>query len=145
MMHHVLEHMYNPVEELKQCHRILKNNSYLMVRVPIKSFAWEKYKENWVQLDAPRHLIIHTLKGMKILAESTGFIVQKIVYDSEPFQFSGSELYQRDIPMFDPKSHQLFVSREHFTKKERKFFRKEAKRLNMEELGDQAIFYLKKR
>ncbi|MDB5013824.1 MAG: class SAM-dependent methyltransferase [Daejeonella sp.] len=144
MMHHVLEHMFNPVEELKQCYRILKSKSYLIVRVPIKAFAWEKYKENWVQLDAPRHLMIHTPKSMDILAEATGFVVQDVVYDSEAFQFLGSELYQRDIPLHHPKTHQSFVAKDIFTKKERRFFKEEAKRLNEERLGDQAIFFLYK-
>ena len=71
MMHHVFEHMFFPENELKECFRILKHKSFLMIRIPIKGFAWEKYKENWVQLDAPRHFFIHTLKSMGILADGS--------------------------------------------------------------------------
>jgi len=144
MMHHVLEHMYDSIEELKQCYRILKNDSYLIVRIPVKAFAWEKYHDNWVQLDAPRHLMIHTPKSIEILAELTGFIVKNVVYDSEAFQFLGSELYKRDIPLHHPKTHQSFAAKDVFSKQERGFFKEEAKRLNEQRLGDQAIFYLYK-
>ena len=144
MMHHVLEHMYNPVEELQQCFRILKSKSYLIIRVPIKAFAWEEYKENWVQLDAPRHLMIHTPQSIKLIAQKTGFEVTNVVYDSEAFQFLGSELYKRDIPLHHPETHQSFKAKDFFTKDERKAFKKEANKLNEQKLGDQAIFYLYK-
>lgn len=144
MMHHVFEHMFFPEEELRECFRILKPNSYLMIRIPIKGFAWEKYKENWVQLDAPRHFFIHTLNSMELLSQKTGFKVQNVVYDSIAFQFVGSELYKRDIPLHDPETHAPYPAREIFNKRERSFFRREAKRVNEIKSGDQAIFYLYK-
>ena len=144
MMHHVLEHMYNPLDELQQCYRILKNKSYLIIRVPIKAFAWEKYKENWVQLDAPRHLIIHTRQSINLLAQATGFEVQNVVYDSTSFQFEGSEFYQRNQPLCDKETHQFNSSKMILIGKEIKAFRLRAEELNKERRGDQAIFYLYK-
>lgn len=144
MMHHVFEHMYEPEAELKESYRILKSGAFLMIRIPIKAFAWEKYKENWVQLDAPRHFFIHTLKSMKILAERTGFKIHDVVFDSIAFQFIGSEFYKKDIPLHDPETHKPFPAKAVLSKQERNFFRKEAKRLNESKMGDQAIFYLYK-
>lgn len=145
MMHHVLEHMYDPIDQLRQCFRILKDRSYLIIRIPIKAFAWEIYKENWVQLDAPRHLMIHTPKSIEILAGLSGFTVENVVYDSEAFQFLGSELYQKDTPLHHPKTHKSFIAKKVFSKKERRFFKEEANRLNKQKIGDQAIFYLYKK
>ena len=144
MMHHVFEHMFFPEEELRECHRILKAKSYLMIRIPIKGFAWEKYKQDWVQLDAPRHFFIHTLKSMKILAEKTGFIIPHIIFDSTPFQFEGSELYKRDMPLHDETTHRPNSVKSILNKKERMFFKEETKRLNEDGTGDQAVFYLYK-
>ena len=144
MMHHVLEHMFFPEEELKECYRILKNKSFLMVRIPVKGFAWEKYKQDWVQLDAPRHFFIHTIKSMELLAAKAGFKMHDIKFDSFAFQFEGSELYKKDIPLHNPETREFYISKSVFSKKERKLFREQSKRLNENKTGDQAIFYLYK-
>ncbi len=144
MMHHVLEHMFDPEQEIKECYRILKNNSFLIIRIPIKNYAWEKYAENWVQLDAPRHFFIHTIKSMALLAERTGFEMHSTVFDSIDFQFVGSELYKRDIPLHDMETHEPVSVKKILDKEQLKFYTQEAKLLNEKGLGDQAIFYLYK-
>jgi 2-polyprenyl-3-methyl-5-hydroxy-6-metoxy-1,4-benzoquinol methylase len=144
MMHHVLEHMFEPEQEIKECYRILKSKSFLIIRIPIKNFAWHKYGENWVQLDAPRHFFIHTIKSMELLAKKTRFEMHSKEFDSVDFQFIGSELYKRDIPLHGKQTGKPVAFRERFDKQQRKFFKKEAKSLNEQGLGDQAIFYLYK-
>ena len=144
MMHHVFEHMACPEEELRECFRILKNKSFLMIRIPVKGFAWEKYKENWVQLDAPRHFFIHTLESMSLLAEKTGFEIRDVVFDSTAFQFEGSELYERNIPLYHPDTNEFYPSKTILSKHQRNDFKKQAKNLNDSQRGDQAIFYLYK-
>lgn len=144
MMHHVLEHMFDPEEEIKECYRILKNNSFLIIRIPVKNFAWEKYAENWVQLDAPRHFIIHTIKSMEMLAKRTGFEMHSKVFDSIDFQFVGSELYKRDIALHDMQTHEPVSVRTILNKEQLKSYKEEASILNEQGLGDQAIFYLYK-
>lgn len=99
MMHHVLEHMDRQIEELKFCYGLLKPKGCLLVRIPIANKAWEIFRENWLPLDAPRHFFIHTLKSFNILAEKTGFKIKKTIFDSTDFQFLGSKLYQKDIPL----------------------------------------------
>ena len=50
-------------------HDLLNKDGVLLVRVPLSSsWAWEHYRENWVQLDAPRHLYLHSVKSMEVLA-----------------------------------------------------------------------------
>ena len=59
MLNHVFEHMDDPVETLQKLYQLLKPNSYLLIRTPVMgTYSWNKYQENWMGLDAPRHIII---------------------------------------------------------------------------------------
>ncbi|MEB0263358.1 MULTISPECIES: hypothetical protein [unclassified Mucilaginibacter] len=116
-----------------------------LVCVPVLGEAWDIYKENWVQLDAPRHFVLHTKKSMGILAEKTGFTVAKTIFDSTAFQFWGSELYERDIPLTLPRTHQMYPIEEIFTPDELDGFGKRSAALNGKQRGDSARFYLYKK
>ena len=105
MLHHSFEHMHNPVYVLKELHRLLKPDRFVLIRIPVaSSYAWETFRENWIQLDAPRPLFLHTVKSMNLLAEQTGFELEEIVFDSTEFQFWGSEQYRRGISLRDKRS-----------------------------------------
>jgi len=137
MLHHSLEHMRNNVEVLRCIRGKLAAGGVCLVRIPVATWAWEHYGTDWVQLDAPRHLVIHTLKSFQLTAELAGFEVQDIIYDSNEFQFIGSELYRRDIPL------NVYHAREQFTRSDKRKFRALAEKLNGEQRGDQAAFYLR--
>lgn len=146
MMHHVLEHLEDHHTVFRETHERLKDNGRFMIRIPIVNRAWETYKENWVQLDAPRHFFLHTVKSMEFLASQHSFEIEKIVYDSEDFQFWGSEQYKKDIPLFDKKSHYKYQgdNESTFSNEEISNFKKQAIELNNSKQGDQAIFILTK-
>jgi predicted SAM-dependent methyltransferase len=144
IMHHVLEHIDNQIAELKDCYRLLKRGGILMVSIPLLGKAWEIYGENWVQLDAPRHYVLHTMKSISLLAERTGFKIKEVIFDSTAFQFLGSELYKRDIPLTDPETHKWCTFDTHFTPEEIAKFEKQAQMLNAFQQGDAARFYLYK-
>jgi len=144
MLHHVLEHIDEQVETLIDCHRLLKDDGKLLIRIPIIGEAYKIYGEKWVQLDAPRHLVLHTLKSMELLAKKTGFVVKQVVFDSSSFQFLGSELYEKDISLYDPISHKPNDFVDFFSKDEIEKFDREADKLNELKTGDQAMFYLEK-
>jgi 2-polyprenyl-3-methyl-5-hydroxy-6-metoxy-1,4-benzoquinol methylase len=145
MLNHVFEHLDNPKETLERLYQMLKPDSYLLIRTPVMgTYAWKKYQENWMQLDAPRHLIIHSIKSMNIVAEQTGFVIQKTVFDSTANSLIGSEQYIRDIPLTDKNSYLVNKASTIFTKSEIQNF-KEVNKLNNESgNGDQAAFYLYK-
>ncbi|MEN0054058.1 MAG: class I SAM-dependent methyltransferase [Mucilaginibacter sp.] len=144
IMHHVLEHVDNQIAELKNCHKLLKKNGILMVSIPLLGKAWEIYKDNWVQLDAPRHYVLHTMKSISLLAERTGFKIGQTIFDSTAFQFLGSELYKKDIPLTDPETHEWITFDKYFTAEEIAKFEKQAQTLNAAQQGDAARFYLYK-
>lgn len=143
MMHHVFEHMEDPHGELRLCHELLKKNGYLMIRIPVVGKPFEIYGEDWVQLDAPRHSFLHTERSMNMLADQTGFKLERVIYDSFDFQFWGSELYKKNIGLVDATQRYVHPS-EFFTEQELAGFQSASEKLNMEKKGDQAIFYLKK-
>jgi SAM-dependent methyltransferase len=102
---HVFEHMPDQRTVLKGVGRVLAPNGHVMIRIPVAGgAAWRAYRENWVQLDPPRHFYLHSENSFRLLVEAAGFDVVSIDYDSNGLQFWGSELYLRDIPLMDPRS-----------------------------------------
>lgn len=145
MLHHSFEHMQHPLDALLDMHRILRPGGSLLIRIPVAdSYAWRNYSTDWVQLDAPRHLFLHTRESMKVLAEKSGFAITEVVCDSTGFQFYGSEQYRRGIPLRDPRSYSVSAENSIFSKEDIKGFEERAKRLNEEGQGDQACFYLRR-
>jgi SAM-dependent methyltransferase len=136
IMNHAFEHTLDPLATLRQLWRVLKPNRYALIRIPIApSFAWQKYGVNWVQLDAPRHLFIHTVSSMRMLAEAANLTITKIFFDSDHFQFTGSERYLRGIPHSQPD--EVVFSQDQLAT-----FHREAEKLNREGKGDQAGFFI---
>jgi SAM-dependent methyltransferase len=140
MMHHSFEHMDRPQEIVDKSFKLLKSGGLLLIRIPVADAqVWKNYGVNWVQLDAPRHFFIHTKKSMAIMAESAGFTMERVVFDSTAFQFWASELYRSGISLQDGKD----LSR--FTAQQLKAWQKKSQELNRLEKGDQACFYLRKK
>ena len=145
MMHHSFEHAEDPLLLLAKVKEALTDKGCILIRIPLcDSYAWRTYREHWVQLDAPRHFFLHTKKSMSVLADTAGLRITNIVYDSNEFQFLGSEQYKQDIPLNAGHSFTNSPEKNIFTKEEVKQYRKLAAKLNGEQDGDQACFYLRK-
>ena len=143
MLNHSFEHLPNPLESLREIGRLLGQDKFCLIRIPVVNFAWEKYGINWVQLDPPRHLFLFTEKSFSRLAEKAGLTVEKVIYDSDAFQFWGSEQYLQDIPLNDERSFKNDISKSIFTQKQMDEWEKRAEELNAQNKGDQACFYLR--
>lgn len=145
MLHHSLEHMPDPLEVFENLYRILKPNRFVLIRTPLaSSYAWKKYGVNWIQLDAPRHLFLHTIESVRILAHKVGFEIDDIIFDSTEFQFLGSEQYMRDIPLRDERSYKATSAEAVFSDEEIRYFKEKTTELNKNDEGDQACFYMYK-
>jgi len=145
MLHHSLEHVPDPLQTLRSVLECVRPDGTLLVRVPLsQSWAEREYGTDWVQLDAPRHLVLPSEKGMRRLGERLGLRLEHIDYDSTRFQFMGSEQYRLDIPMYDEsRSRQPYKNSQlddaQFTRWDTR-----AAELNASGDGDQASFYFRR-
>ncbi len=145
MFHHSFEHLWEPADALSETFRLLDNDGCCVIRIPVvPSYVWERYGVNWVQLDAPRHFYLHSMKSMHRLALAAGFEIERVVFDSTAFQFWGSEQYEKGIPLQDERSFFVNPFRSSFSIPQILGFARKASALNRSEAGDQASFYLKK-
>ena len=145
MLHHAFEHMEDPAAVLKHLRRILSPDGIIILRIPLcDSYAWKHYGVNWHQLDAPRHLFLHTNKSMRILAEKADLVISEIIYDSTLLQFVVSEEYVRNIAQADKNSYINDPLRSIFSLGDILAFRRQCHQLNRDKNGDSACFYLRK-
>lgn len=138
MMHHTFEHIADPRALLTSVRRILTSDGQVLIRIPVSgTWAWRHYGADWVQIDAPRHMVLYTVDGFRRIIEECGFLLERVVYDSHNFQFCGSELARsgQRVGKTNPADH--------FTAKQIALWTAEAERLNRALDGDQACFVLK--
>ena len=140
--HHSLEHMPNQAEVLEHARRLLAPGGVLLIRIPVVGGeAWRRYREHWVQLDPPRHYYLHSLTSLARLADQCGLQLNSVSYDSSGFQFWGSELYRRDIPLLDPRSPAR-PGPSVFSPEQLAGYEADARRLNATQRGDQIVAIL---
>ena len=145
MMHHSLEHMPDTYEALQESVRLLTPGGWCLVRIPISSsVAWRTYRTDWVQLDPPRHLVVHSVASLSLVAHRVGFRLARVMYDSTEFQFWASEQYRSDIPLNDDRSYSRDAHGGLFSRERIETYRQAARRLNATGEGDQAAFFLHK-
>jgi len=145
MLHHVFEHLPDPGAALRAIWERLSPGGIALLRMPVvPSYAWRTYGTDWVQLDAPRHLHVHSRRSVELLARDTGLSVVSVECDSTAFQFWASEQYKRDIPLRGPASYERGVEHSTFTPEEIRDFDRRARLLNEAGDGDQACFLLRK-
>lgn len=71
---HVIEHVYDPIDTLRQCWRLLKPGGYLWIQTPnTDSVGYEIYGADWRGLEAPRHLVLFNLASLSWSLERAGF------------------------------------------------------------------------
>jgi ubiquinone/menaquinone biosynthesis C-methylase UbiE len=145
MLHHSFEHMPDPHSVFSQLYRVMSPGANLLIRTPVvPSYAWNQYGVDWVQLDAPRHLFIYSVKSMMWLSEKVGLSLLNVQFDSTGFQLWGSEQYRMDIHLLDKRSHLCSTMATIFSKQAMRAFDLKAEELNGQNMGDQACFYFQK-
>ena len=132
LFRHSLEHM--EIDMLRVAREHLKSDGSCVVCIPILGWAWKTYATDWAELDAPRHRVVHSNKSFSLLAEKSGFKIEKVVFDSTEYQLWASDAYQRNIPLVDMPPP---------TRIQRNRMRQLAEALNLTGKGDTAQFYLK--
>jgi SAM-dependent methyltransferase len=71
---HVIEHVYDPLELLRLCRRLLRPGGYLWVETPnAESVGYELYGSHWRGLEPPRHLVLFNTLALRMSLERAGF------------------------------------------------------------------------
>lgn len=143
--HHSLEHTPNPRETLSRMRDLTRVGGYVLIRLPVIGEAWRTFGVNWVELDAPRHLFIPTRRAMEQLGKSVGGL--RLVHtqsDATFFEFAGSELYRRGIPLYDMLTGRQTRYEDHFDGATLAQFRRDAELLNARAEGGRAAFYFQR-
>jgi SAM-dependent methyltransferase len=90
-LQHVLEHINNPAELLKEIFRILKSDGKVVIEVPnYDSLEARLFREKWSAIDAPRHLYLFTPSTLIKLLEQSGFEVERVGFNPTPVSLSRS-------------------------------------------------------
>jgi len=141
--HHSFEHIVEQLQALLHAKECLKSGGKILIRIPTtSSWAFDEYQEHWVQLDAPRHIFLHSHESIKLLAMQAGLIVKNIWCDSSEFQFIGSEQYKKGITLLDPQSYYVNKKTSIFSKADIKKFQIKARQANESLKGDQICVVL---
>jgi len=134
MMHHVLEHLTDPLRALEDAKARLNPGGKILVRIPVAaSHSWRLYREHWFNLDPPRHLLVPSVRGLEALAARSGLRVSHTSFDGTELTLRMSEHYRRDVPYSaHPRDSKSAMQR----------FRREAEAANRRGEGDQGVFLL---
>ena len=140
---HSFEHIDDQIGTVIKVAHLLNQSGVCLIRMPLKTeHVWNLYGVNWVQIDAPRHFFIHTMKSFVCLVKQAGLEIRESVFDSSSFQFWASEQYKKDIPLQAENSYFINPDISIFTPAQISEFEKMANELNRANQGDQASFYL---
>lgn len=141
MLHHVLEHLGDPVAALREVATLLAPGGAVVARVPLAdSWAARHYGADWVQLDAPRHLSVPTEAAMGIAVSAAGLRLRRSWRDSDAIQIWGSEQYRLGIPLEDPRS--VMHGESPFSAGQLRRWAARARTLNRTGEGDSGCFVL---
>ncbi|MDH4228067.1 MAG: class I SAM-dependent methyltransferase [Deltaproteobacteria bacterium] len=123
-MNHSFEHMADPAAALRNIARILTPSGRIVITTPVAgTYAWKTYGRDWVGLDAPRHLHIHTAKSMEVLAKRAGFEILGAVFLSDPSGIWASEQYKKGVSLVHERSYFGKRAKEYFSKSDALFAR----------------------
>jgi 2-polyprenyl-3-methyl-5-hydroxy-6-metoxy-1,4-benzoquinol methylase len=73
-LHHVIEHVHDPLDLLTACRALLKPSGRLWLATPnARSFARRRFGRYWPGLDSPRHLVIWSAQALDGMLARAGF------------------------------------------------------------------------
>jgi len=137
MFHHSLEHMPDQLNVLTAARERLTPDGRVLICIPtVDSLAFDAYGRHWGQLDAPRHLYLHSHRSIRELACKAGFQISALHCNSQPMQFWTSEMHKDGYPLIS--AHLKIYKRRRI-----RFFRQLTIWANSVDRGDQIAVQLR--
>lgn len=136
------EHVTDPHEVMESINRLLSPGGVARIAIPIfPNIAYDMFGTDWYQLDAPRHIFLHSRESMDYLTSQHGLRIVDVTYDSDPSQIFRSYLYSKDVPFWDQTMQMVMEDLGEAEVNEIAAVSKEA---NEKCVGDHAVFCLVK-
>lgn len=134
------EHMTNPNEVMDSIRRLLAPKGVARIKIPVfPNIAWDLFGRNWYQMDAPRHIFLHSKESMRYLTEKHGLKLIETKFDSNISQIICSFFYEKDISYYEIDEINL---NDYFSSDELREMQETVIAANQNEYGDHAMFYL---
>jgi 2-polyprenyl-3-methyl-5-hydroxy-6-metoxy-1,4-benzoquinol methylase len=87
-LNHVIEHVYDPIALLRECHRVLKPQGRVVVVTPnVESMGHQVFRGYWRGLEPPRHLYLFALRTLRICAAKSGLHIKALRTSSRSARF----------------------------------------------------------
>jgi len=134
------EHVLDPHEVFDSTHRLLAKNGILGLRIPVfPNIAYDIFGTNWYQLDAPRHICLHSKESIEYMAKKHGFTLKSASWNGSEWMIERSFFYQKDIPFYQ-QTEDLFKM--YFPPEVEAKIREDVREANQNNYGDHADFML---
>ena len=97
--YHILEHIINDVEAMKELYRVLKTNGTVIIQTPYKD--GEIYEDYAITSEADRlnhfgqadHVRVYSVEGLKTRLENVGFVIKVKQFEKDEYLgFSDKEI-----------------------------------------------------
>ena len=134
------EHVTDPHDVMDSIKRLLAPNGIVQIKIPVyPNIAYDMFGTDWFQIDAPRHIVIHSRESIAILAAKHNLSIIKREYDSGADQIVRSHLYSLNIPLCEQTNDVVY---QHFSRETIDDIIESCNEANQNEYGDHAVFYL---
>jgi SAM-dependent methyltransferase len=144
MFHHALEHISSHTAVFRDIRRLLSPSGSCLIRMPIvPSDALDRYGAAWVELDAPRHLSLHSVDSCRRLADQASLKIVSVTHEETAFGYWASELYLRDLTLVDAETGRFRRAEDHFSQSELGHFAVRAAAANRDQRAGRAAFLLR--
>ena len=122
-----------PIQTLAIVNKHINLKGCCVACVALLGWAWRTYGTHWAELNPPFRRLIHSRTSFSLLVQESGFLIGRVVFDSNEGQIWCSDALQQNVPLTNMPAP---------SRSQRARMRRIADALNLRQQGDSAQFYL---